>query len=531
MKRAVAVALSLALLTFALYAPVRGFDFVAFDDPDYVTQNLVVLGGISLPGVWWSFTTVGAAGNWHPLTWISHMIDVTLFGVNPGAHHLVSALLHAAATAVLSLALYAGTGALWPCILAAALFAVHPLHVESVAWVAERKDVLAALFGFAAIGAWVRYARRPTLAAYLAALGVMTLPLLAKPTFVTLPLMLLILDWWPLGRWGCGSPGGAARPSHARCRHLVLLEKIPPLLLAAGVGALTWAAQQGAGALNLMDSGHASLRIANALLTYVRYLAKMFWPAELAVSYTYPRTVPPAWHLAGALLLLVGLTLAAVLVRRRFPWVLAGWAWYLATLLPMVGFVKTGAQAYADRYTYIPLVGIFVVFAWSLRSWSRRPAGPASRLLPVIAGVLPLLALLPVTASQLSTWRSSETLFAQLAAISPGSFWVRAEHEYRRGLALARAGRYQEAETSLAAALRIRPAMAEALNTLGAVLLLEGRDTEGEARLRAGLFINPNDPLLHGNLAMALRRQGRSAEADSHEREAKRLGLASTPVP
>jgi len=528
MRRTIAVALSLALLTLALYSPVADFDFVSLDDPDYVAQNPIVSQGITLHGIGWAFTSFGEVGNWHPLTWMSHMLDVTLFGMHAGAHHMVGALLHTGAAVVLFLSLSAATGATWPCALTAALFAVHPLHVESVAWIAERKDVLAALLGFTAIGAWVRYARRPAVGTYSLAIGVFVLGLLAKPTLVSLPIVFVILEWWPLGRWGrrpaaVESSGGERCRTFVQDRRLILVDKLPPLALAVGLGAVTWVAQQRAGALNLMDTGHRSLRYANALVSYVRYLGKTFWPVELAVSYPYPATMPSVWRIVGVLLVLAGLTAVALRVRRGYPWFLAGWTWYLATLLPMAGFVKIGGQALADRYTYIPLVGVFAAFAWSLRLWSSRTSSLLAGVFPVLAGVLPLLALLPVTAAQLSTWRNNETLFAQLAAVAPDSFRVRAETEYRRGLALAVAKRYEEAKAHLAAALRIRPRMSEARNTLGAVLLLEGRDAEAAAQLRAGLAINANDPLLHQNLATALWRLGQDAEAGLHEREANRL--------
>lgn len=535
MKRAAVLACGVVLLTVVLYAPSRHFGFVALDDPAYVTANPVVGEGLTLRGALWAFTSVGDAGNWHPLTWISHMADVSLFGIDAGRHHIVSVLIHAAAAAVLLLALNAATGSLWAPAFAAALFAVHPLHVESVAWVSERKDVLAAFFGFAALAVWVRYARRPATGPYLTTLALASLGLLAKPTLVTLPVVLLILDWWPLGRWPEVRADGVLRGGGRRRVSLLLLEKLPLLALAAGAAALTWTAQERAGAFTLMDAGHRPLRYANALLSFVRYVGKALWPAGLAVSYPYPTVLPPGWQLAGAAGLLAAVTAAALLLRRRAPWLGAGWGWYVVTLLPMAGFIKVGGQALADRYSYLPLTGLFLALAWSLRAWARRAAPGAGRAVPVLAGLLPLLALLPLTSRQLATWRSTETLFARLSEVAPDSFWVRADREYRLGFELARAGRHEAARRHLEAALRERPQMPEAHNTLGGVFFLEGDLEAARRHFAAALSINPAAGPVHENMALTLRRLGRDRDALIHEREAARLavrqGTAGSGVP
>jgi hypothetical protein len=342
--RRLVVAFLLASATFAIFSRAGGNAFLLYDDAQYIVLNPRVASGLSLDGVRWAFTSFYAF-NWHPLTWISHMLDSSIFGLSPRGPHLVNALLHAANAALLLLVLERMTGALWGAALVAAAFALHPLHVQSVAWAAERKDVLSAFFWIAAMGAWLRYARRPRPGRYLAAAALIALGLLSKPMVVTLPLVLILLDFWPLGRVSLLPTGVPGRVPWRR----VLLEKVPLLALAAVSAALTVLAQAAGGAIHREIS--LLLRLENALLSLVAYLGKTLWPVGLAVFYPHPADGIAGWQVAGATLLLSAITVAAARDIRRAPWALVGWGWYLVALLPVLGIVQVGGQGLADRYT------------------------------------------------------------------------------------------------------------------------------------------------------------------------------------
>ena len=500
-------ALGLVVLVCALYAPVRDYPTIALDDRGYVTDNSMVRPGLTREGLAWAFTSVGYMGNWHPMTWISHMLDVTLFGMAPRRHHLVNAGLHAANAVLLLFALRAMTGALWPAVLVAALFAAHPLRVESVAWISERKDVLSACFGFATLWAWVGYARRPTLPRYSAAALLLALGLMSKPMLVTIPLLLLVLDWWPLGRWHPVLKGGPGRLPR------LLAEKVPLLALAAGTVLLTLLAQQRAGAVNLMDEGHRTLRLANALLAYPRYLGKLLWPRDLSVYYPYPVEVPPAWQLGGTALLLAGAVAAGYFLRRRAPWVAVGSIWYGVMLVPVTGIVKVGASAIADRYSYLPHVGIVLLFVWSLRGGWRATARPPVRAGIAVASCV-LVALGAVeTRRQLGFWRSTDVLFSRAVEIFPGDPGLRANAEFNAAVELASRGDIAADKARYEAILLKHPEHAGARNNLAAILLQEGRAVEAERHLRQGLSMAPRNTKLLDNLGVALDAQGRHEEA------------------
>ncbi len=492
--RALAVAAGLLLATLLLYLPVKDHQFVNCDDDLYVTANPVVAGGLTWRGAAWAFTSSGA-GNWHPLAWISHMADVSLFGMRPAGHHLVSAGLHAAAAAALFLALRGLTGAVLPPLLVAALFAAHPLHVESVAWVAERKDVLCAFFWMLALVSHARYARRPSSGRYLATGGFLLCALLAKPMAVTLPLALLVLDWWPLDRVRREGLGRAIR------------EKVPFLVLAAAVGTATLVAQGAGGSLIGTHRLALGARLANATVAAATYLVKTVWPAALAHYYPYPQSGVPAWKLLAAAALLAALTLAAAGAARSRPWLAAGWAWYGVTLAPVIGLVQVGSQAMADRYTYLPLVGIFLAAAWEARAiCARRPRrGPvvAAAALCVVA------ALLPLSRRQLEHWRDSISLSTHAIHVT-GDNWFA---ENSLGTALAALGRHEEALARYRESLRIRPRGVEATNNMGASLLALGRAAEALRWFRHAAQLRPGEPDLHENVARALRRLGREDEA------------------
>ncbi|MBV9405513.1 MAG: glycosyltransferase family 39 protein, partial [Acidobacteriaceae bacterium] len=344
------ICLVLAAATFAVYAQVRQFEFVNYDDPDYVTGNVHVQQGLTASAVQWAFSSRDAA-NWFPVTRLSHLVDVQLFGMDSGMHHLVNVAIHAATALLLFLFLNRATRARWPSAFVAFVFALHPLHVESVAWIAERKDVLSAFFCFLSLWLYVRYTEQPDWRRYVLVAAAFALGLMAKPTIVTLPFLLLLLDFWPLRR---GS---------LRVRAL-LKEKIPFFAMAAASSTVTYAAQQSSRAIKTFSVFPLELRIENALVSYVVYGVKTFWPVKLAVFYPYPRNIP-AWEAAVAGLMLIGITVGVLRAWRRYPFLAVGWLWYLGMLVPVIGIVQVGAQARADRYTYLPMTGLLIMVAWS----------------------------------------------------------------------------------------------------------------------------------------------------------------------
>ena len=392
----VLVVCSLLLLAVALvFGQTLRFDFVNYDDNDYVYGNPHVAHGLTARGMTWAFAT-GHASNWHPLTWLSHMVDCQLYGLKwPGGHHLTNVLLHAASTIILFLVLREMTGQLWPSAFVAALFAIHPLHVESVAWVAERKDVLSGLFFMLTLAAYVRYARRPfSLGRYLLVAALFALGLMAKPMLVTLPFVLLLLDYWPLGRF---SPRIAVdgRTENGRGRLSIamplLLEKLPLLSLAAISCVVTVWAQRGA--VSSLDVVPFSSRVANAAISYTAYLGQLFHPIGLAVFYPHPKNNVPIGEVFGAFLLMAGIFAAVIASRRKCPYLLVGWLWYVGTLVPVIGLMQVGAQARADRYTYLTQIGLYIAIAWGVSQlssvWPHRRwvCGATSALVMVLLAI------------------------------------------------------------------------------------------------------------------------------------------------
>lgn len=504
----------LVLLSLALFRPVLDHDFVALDDDVYVTENRHVRAGLTREGFAWAFTSFGYQGNWHPLTWLSHMLDVELFGTNPRGHHATSLLLHAANTALLFLLLHGLTGTLWPSAFAAALFCVHPLHVETVAWVSDRKGALSTLFWLLATGAWLRHLRAPGAARYLWAVLFFCAGLLAKPMLVTLPLTLLLLDFWPLGRTGAPARGAAARGRHRR----LVLEKAPLLVLALLSGPATYAAQQRAGAMAFSGLQHGWVRVADAFVSSAGYLEKLVWPVDLSVFYPLPRVYFTPGKIATAAALVLGLSVAAALLRRRAPAAAAGWCWFLVTLLPVSGLVQVGSQAMADRYTYVPLIGLFVAAAWGTPRLLPPRAGH-SRLLPV-AAALALALLIGPTRERLGHWRDSETLLGNALALAPESWMLHTN----LGKFLLGQGRAEEAIAHFGAALRANPNDLQASYNLGIALNGLGRLEEAAAALRRAVRINPAFSEGYNNLGAVLYRQGNVREAHACFVEAVRLG-------
>jgi Flp pilus assembly protein TadD len=492
------VALGLAALVFAVYAQTARFGFVNLDDPQYVTENPWVLRGLTADGVAWA---LGAfhAGNWHPLTWLSHMADVQLFGPDPGWHHLVNAILHIANTLLLFAWLRQMSGATWRSAIVAALFAVHPLHVESVAWVSERKDVLSTLFWLLASMAWVRYARRPRAGAYLASLGLFALGLAAKPMLVTLPFTLLLVDVWPLGR--LGGPWAGSGLEGRRIGRL-LLEKVPFLALAAASAAVTFLAQRET-AVAALEGIPPGERIANALVSFSAYLVDALWPAGLAPFYPHPALAgagTPAWLAGASAALLCAITVAALRAWPRRPYLAWGWLWYLGTLVPVIGIVQVGVQSRADRYTYVPLIGILVAAVWGVSEL----LGPGARAGEGEAEAAP--------GEGAPARRAAAVLLAAAAVLGLSvAAFVQAGH-WRDGVAL------------WTHALRVTERNWQAWTGLGDALASEGRLPEAVAALEEGIRIFPRQAMAWDALATANGRLGRLDLALRQSLEAVRLG-------
>jgi len=493
---------AIAVVTLAAYAKVAGHDFIGLDDPAYVIENDRVNRGITLEGVRWALVATDV-GNWHPLTWISHMADVELFGLAPGWHHVSSLVFHVANSLLLLLVLRRMTGLLWPSALVSALFALHPLHVESVAWISERKDVLSAFFWLLSMGLYTRYVEAPGFSRYLAVLLAFAGGLMAKPMLVTLPLALLLLDYWPLERVGLQGieGGGQARfPAKAGLSRLIA-EKVPLFLLSLLSCAVTVFAQHKGRALIPIESISFTLRVKNATVAYATYVAKMFWPHSLSVYYPHPGEIPVA-SVAKALLLLGALSLLAVRWRRTRPYFLVGWLWFLGTLVPVIGLVQVGNQAMADRYTYIPLIGLFIALAWGTRELCRR--SEAMRLSICALWVLALACLGLRTWVQVGHWRSTDTLFRHALRVTPNNSTA---HTVLGNDLLAR-GNAAEAVIHYQKALAIDPDYARAHNNLAAALVELGRLDEAIEHCRTAIRLEPGHAGWHVGLAVALHRKG-----------------------
>lgn len=512
LRAALAVAGALVLLTAAVYAPAVGNGFVDYDDPLYVTANRHVRHGLTWEGFVWAWGAE-VAGNWHPLTLLSHMADVELWGLEPARHHLTSLLLHAASAVALFALLRRLTGAAGRSAAVAALFAVHPLRVESVAWVAERKDVLSGLFFLLALLAWVRWTRRPSRGRYLVALAAFAAGLLAKPMLVTLPFVLLLLDVWPLGRL----PLGTGEPWRERWRALrpLLAEKLPFVALALAASAVTLYTQQVA--MASLDAVPLGRRIGNALVSYAVYLGRTFWPRDLAVLYPLPAEVPLAQAVAAAALL-AAITALALARLRRWPWLAVGWLWFLGMLVPVIGLLQVGRQAMADRYTYLPSIGLAIALVWAVGEGARAlvPAAGARRAALATVTVVAIVALGAAARAQVGTWRDTYTLFHHALEVTEGNFVA----ERKVGVELARRGDRASAERHLRAAVRLRPGAPDGQLSLGIALLGWGRPREALPHLQQAVLLRPSGSRARLPLARALAVLGRRQEARAHLRRA-----------
>jgi hypothetical protein len=516
--------LGLMLLVIFTFLPVLNNDFIFLDDPGYVTGNPHVQAGLwKWESIKWVMTTT-YVGNWHPLTWLSHMLDYQWYGANPRGHHLTSLLLHAGNTVLVLLVLSGMTGAVGRSFFVAAMFGLHPLHVESVAWVSERKDVLSTFFWMLALMAYARYARRmpgdmdqvtrnafiPSRVTgrvslyYWLALFFFGLGLMCKPMLVTLPFVLLLLDYWPLDRFKINDP------------MKLVVEKAPFFLFSIAVCIIAIPAQKGAGGVRTMANFPFTGRVENALVSYCRYLGKLFWPADLPFFYPHPGHWPlPA--VAAAVLLLLGLSVLAWMTRRDHPYLLVGWCWFIGTLVPVIGLVQVGYQSIANRYTYVPFIGLFLALAWGVPALTRRLRHQSFALFTLTAAAI--LACIPVTRIQVGYWKNSDILF-QYASVVIQNNW---EAHARLGLVLSKEGRLDEAIIQYREALRLKPDDPDAHYDLANTLCRKSLWDEAIIEYQADLKLSPDDFSGHSNLGVALFQQGRVREAISQFQEALRL--------
>ncbi len=496
------IAAALVAAVCLIYAQVARHEFVDLDDSSYVFDNPHVSHGLTAEGLAWSFKAFHM-GNWHPLTWASHMLDCQLFGIEPGPHQLVNALFHAANALLLFLALRRLTGELWTAALVAALFAVHPLRVESVAWASERKDVLSGTFWMLTLWSYAWYAGRPGARRMAVVVSCLVLGLLAKPMLVSLPFVLLLLDAWPLGRW--------RRSSGWRAALRLVGEKLPLFGLVAVASAVAIAAQQAAGAVGPLGDLTLVERAQNAAASYRAYLGQTLWPSGLAYYYPHPALVRAQTSAtAGAVAAGAGLALVTALsfaLARRRPWLAVGWLWYVGTLVPVIGLLQVGMQARADRYTYVPSIGLYLALAWEAKLLAAR--APAARRAVAVASTLLLVALGVTAAVQVGHWRNSRELAEQALRVTRGNY---AAHTML-GKVLLREGRFEQAERELRSALELNPGCAESWMSLGVALAGRGQTDRVEFALRTALELDPKLLSAHLNLGALHERQGRPAEA------------------
>ena len=531
------LAVLLALVTVASFWPAVGCDFIYYDDQDYVTENARVQQGLTLENMKWSFLNP-VSDHWHPLTVLSHMLGCQLFGLNPWGHHLINVLFHALNAALVFALLQKMTGARWRSLFVAALFAIHPLRVESVAWVSERKDVLSGFFGLLSLLFYARYAQRrktancqlPTANSYLLALFFFALGLMSKPMLVTWPFVMLLLDYWPLNRFQLST--FSLQLSALR---RLLFEKIPFFALAAAGSVATFVAQKHGGSLRAAGILPLGARAGNALISYCRHLEKMFWPVDLAVFYPHPGY----WPLTKVLLaggLLAGVSSLLFVNRRRYPFMLMGFLWFVGMLVPVIGLVQTGKQALADRHTYLPSLGLLILVVWGVIELTRRWRYQGRML--SVAGIAAIILCMALTRQQLGYWRDGETLFRHATAVTENNYVAldnlgftlgkkgRFDDEisqylevirlkpdyvdahYNLGNALRTKGRFDEAILQYQEAIRLEPDRAESHNNLGAVFAVKGRLDEAIRQFQEAIRLKPDYPQAINNLARALAMKG-----------------------
>ena len=550
MRSYLIISIFLIVVTLAAYWQVFSFDFVDYDDGDYVVNNLYVKTGLNMSNAAWAFTS-SAYANWHPLTWLSLMLDYQLFGLNPFGFHLTNLLLHIFNTLLLFLVLSRMTGMAWRSGFVAALFAIHPLHIQSVAWIAERKDVLSTFFLLLTILAYVRYTELPNIRRYMLVLIAFALGLMSKPMLVTLPFMLLLIDYWPLNRYDDQHNKQGIKQIHLFWK--LVKEKSPLLLMAAISCVITYCVQHGA--MSTINSLSPGVRIANAFVAYIAYILMMLWPQGLCVLYPHPFNDIPVWQVLSSSLVFVGITFFVIRSIRKLPYIAIGWLWYVITLIPVIGLVQVGEQALADRYTYIPMIGLFIAIAWSIPDLLDRfpKKTPHRTILLALPALMLIFAFATSTWYQLKPWKNAITLYERALKCTRNNASVskflinkltdkhryddaialltnaikdgynKAEAHDGIGLVLVRQGKINEAISHYKIAMRLKPRMSEPHNNLGTAYARLKQLDKAIIELRKALRIEPNYEEAHYNLAVVLTEQGKFDEAMSHYKKALKI--------
>jgi protein O-mannosyl-transferase len=528
----------LIVATFVAFGRIVANDFINFDDDKYITENNYIKSGINTESIKWAFTT-SHASNWHPLTWISHMLDWRLFGANASGHHFVSLLLHVGSAILLFLFLNKTTSSLWPSAFVAALFALHPLRVESVAWAAERKDVLSMFLGLAVLYTYALYVEKPKLSKYYLCLILFALSLLAKPMLVTLPFVLLLLDYWPLCRWQkalnqqllpVSNDGGLVKKkgkqrkadstkekkismsltNRAKIIRSLLWEKSPFIFLAIVSSIVTIWAQNKGGAVAFLEKLPFFERILNAILSYVAYLIKIFWPVNLAVFYPYEQLLP-LWQVFGAASILLGISIAIIYAIKKAPFLFVGWFWYLGTLVPVIGLMQVGKQSMADRYTYLPSIGIGIMIAWGAAYLLPKEEQTRKKIF-IPPAIIIFVVLMFLTWQQCGYWKNSVVLYDHVLKVTKNNDLA----HYNLANELMRQKNIGEAITHYLGAIGINPYYSSAHSNLGAALAAQGKNEEAIAHYLAAIKINPEQEEARSNLGVVLAAQGRNEEAIAH---------------
>jgi len=547
------ISLLLILAIIIDYGQVKNFDFVGYDDQEYITENSHVQKGLTVESIVWAFTSFHSA-NWHPLTWLSHMLDCGLYGLNPMGHHWTNLIFHMINTILLFIVLELMTGAIWRSAFVAALFALHPLHVESVAWVSERKDVLSTFFGLLMIFSYYRYVKISSLKNYLLVIIFFCLGLMSKPMLVTFPFVLILLDFWPLKRFHYKNDYlfQSERTAHYDSKGIfrLILEKFPLFIPVVISCVLTFFAQKSWGAVQKLGSLSLQNRIANALVSYVNYVLKMFWPSKLAVFYPHPGDNFPAWQIFGAALLISCACFLAIRTAKKYPYIVIGLFWYLGTLVPVIGVVQVGEQAMADRYTYIPLIGLFIIVAWGaldlFRKWHYR------KIYLSVFGMIILSAFTARTFFQITHWKNGVTLFEHAIKVTKNNYKAhnnlasaldsleldRAISHFKEalrihpkyvtalcnlGLAFNNKGNYDEAVLYFTKALKIKPQKTDTRMDLANVFFLQAKPEEAISQYREILKTDSENANAHYNLACMLSAQKKIDQAEHHYKEALRI--------
>ena len=521
----VAICVFLMVATFCTYAQIQDHEVIDFDTGSILTHNLNVQAGLTIESFKWVFTK-SHLGNWSPVTWLSHMLDYQLYGLHPKGHKLTNLFLHISSALILFIVLLRMTGTLWQSVFVATLFALHPLNVESVVWIAERKNVLSTFFWLMTMWTYFYYAEKPTFKRYGLVFLFFTLGLMSKPMLVTLPFVLLLLDYWPLRRLKLGQERDNNEISEKTTTKRseifrLVLEKIPLFLLTVGLSIVTVYYQNIAGALKSLDLFPLQVRLANAIVSYLEYLGKMIWPSGLAVFYPHPESSLATWKWVLCFLVLVAITTISIRFIKKAPYFIVGWLWYLGTLVPVIGIIQVGSQAMADRYAYVPLIGIFIIVAWGvpelISKWRYK-----EKVLSVSGGIIIFL-LLITTWKQVSHWKNNITVFEHAVRVTDKEYPSFALIHNNLGNALDAEGKNAEAISHYKMAIKINPDYATAHNNLGNVLGLKGEMKEAISQYKMAIKLNPEYADAHYNLGSVLDTEGKNEEAISHYKMAIKL--------